>query len=456
MIYQHNRVIDRKYLHLNSLKGKVFVTAGLGGMSGAQGKASLIAGAIGVIAEIDPAALEKRFKQGWISEKISDLDACIARIKSARAEGKPLAIGYLGNVVDLWERLAEEEELLVELGSDQTSLHNPWLGGYYPVQLSFEESRRMMHDDPVRFKELVQESLRRQVAAINKLTARGMHFWDYGNSFLLEASRAGADVLAKKGDKCYGVGGFKYPSYVQDIMGDIFSLGFGPFRWVCTSGLESDLEKTDEIAAKIYRDYIAQEPAAPIASQLKDNLHWIEQAGANKLVVGSQARILYADCYARTACARAFNLAVARGELMAPVVISRDHHDVSGTDSPYRETSNIQDGSAFCADMAVQNCIGDALRGATWVALHNGGGVGWGEVINGGFGMVLDGRKATEIRLERMLFWDVNNGVARRAWSGNSNARLAVDNARASEPRYNWTDAHWASKEVLDSVEKLY
>ena len=454
MVYQHNRVIDRKYLHLNSLKGKVFVTAGLGGMSGAQGKASLIAGAIGVIAEIDPAALEKRFKQGWISEKISDLDACIARIKSARAEGKPLAIGYLGNVVDLWERLAEEEELLVELGSDQTSLHNPWLGGYYPVQLSFEESRRMMHDDPVRFKELVQESLRRQVAAINKLTARGMHFWDYGNSFLLEASRAGADVLAKKGDKCYGVGGFKYPSYVQDIMGDIFSLGFGPFRWVCTSGLESDLEKTDEIAAKIYRDYIAQEPAAPIASQLKDNLHWIEQAGANKLVVGSQARILYADCYARTACARAFNLAVARGELTAPVVISRDHHDVSGTDSPYRETSNIYDGSNLTADMAVQNVIGDSFRGATWVSIHNGGGVGWGEVINGGFGMVVDGSEDADRHIREMLLWDVNNGIARRSWARNEGAMSAIRREMERTPGLQVTLPNVADEELIRNILK--
>ena len=330
------------------------------------------------------------------------------------------------------------------------------MGGYYPVQLTFEEARKMMHDDPAHFKELVQESLRRQVAAINKLTARGMFFWDYGNSFLLEASRAGADILAKEGEKTYGVGGFRYPSYVQDIMGDIFSLGFGPFRWVCTSGLESDLQKTDEIAAKIFREYLASQPPAPISAQLTDNLQWIEQAGANKLVVGSQARILYADCYARTTIARAFNDAVARGELTAPVVISRDHHDVSGTDSPFRETSNIQDGSAYCADMAVQNCIGDAIRGATWVALHNGGGVGWGEVINGGFGMVLDGRKATQIRLERMLFWDVNNGVARRAWSGNENARLAVDIARKNEVRYEWTDANWADKEALDKVSEMY
>ena len=446
----------RKYLGVNDMHGKVYVTSGLGGMSGAQGKASLIAGAIGVIAEIDPAALEKRFKQGWISEKVTDLDTCIARLKRAREEKKPLAIGFLGNVVDLWERLAEEEELLVELGSDQTSLHNPWMGGYYPVQLSFEESRRMMREDPAKFKELVQESLRRQVAAINKLTARGMFFWDYGNSFLLEASRVGADILAKPGEKTYGVGGFRYPSYVQDIMGDIFSLGFGPFRWVCTSGLESDLAKTDAIATKIFKDYIASQPPTPIASQLEDNLRWIEQAGENKLVVGSQARILYADCFARTTIARAFNEAVARGELTAPVVISRDHHDVSGTDSPFRETSNIQDGSAYCADMAVQNCIGDALRGATWVALHNGGGVGWGEVINGGFGMVLDGRKTTQIRLERMLFWDVNNGVARRAWAGNENARLALDIARENECRYEWTDANWATEDTLKEIEKLY
>ena len=446
----------RKYLGVNDMHGKVYVTSGLGGMSGAQGKASLIAGAIGVIAEIDPAALEKRFKQGWISEKVTDLDTCIARLKRAREEKKPLAIGFLGNVVDLGGRLAEGAELLVELRSDETSLHNPWMGGYYPVQLTFEESRRMMREDPAHFKELVQESLRRQVAAINKLTARGMFFWDYGNSFLLEASRAGADILAKPGEKTYGVGGFRYPSYVQDIMGDIFSLGFGPFRWVCTSGLESDLEKTDAIATKIFQDYIASKPPAPIAAQLADNLRWIEQAGANKLVVGSQARILYADCFARTTIARAFNDAVARGELTAPVVISRDHHDVSGTDSPFRETSNIQDGSAYCADMAVQNCIGDAMRGATWVALHNGGGVGWGEVINGGFGMVLDGRKSTEIRLERMLFWDVNNGVARRAWSGNENARLALDIAREKECRYEWTDANWASEETLKEIEKMY
>nr|XP_058956426.1 urocanate hydratase-like [Pocillopora verrucosa] len=416
----------RRHLGVNDLQGKVFVTAGLGGMSGAQAKAAVIAGCIGVVAEVDEAALKKRHEQGWLMEYSSDVDQCVEMIRKARESKKPCSLGYHGNVVDLWERLEQEYEktgdLLVELGSDQTSLHNPFNGGYYPVQVTFEEAKRIMKREPERFKALVQESLRRQVAAINKLTGGGMFFWDYGNAFLLEASRAGADVNKESAPP----GVFRYPSYVQDIMGDIFSLGFGPFRWVCTTGLAADLATTDEIAKKVFREIIAEGLPANVQAQYEDNLKWIEEAHQHNLVVGSQARILYSDQRGRVALAEAFNMAIRDGILSGCVVISRDHHDVSGTDSPYRETSNVYDGSSFCADMAVQNVIGDSFRGATWVALHNGGGVGWGEVINGGFGLVLDGSEEASKRARMMLSWDVSNGVARRCWSGNVHAKQAI------------------------------
>ncbi|XP_027035774.1 urocanate hydratase-like, partial [Pocillopora damicornis] len=416
----------RRHLGVNDLQGKVFVTAGLGGMSGAQAKAAVIAGCIGVVAEVDEAALKKRHEQGWLMEYSSDVDQCVEMIRKARESKKPCSLGYHGNVVDLWERLEQEYEksgdLLVELGSDQTSLHNPFNGGYYPVQVTFEEAKIIMKREPERFKALVQESLRRQVAAINKLTDGGMFFWDYGNAFLLEASRAGADVNKESAPP----GVFRYPSYVQDIMGDIFSLGFGPFRWVCTTGLAADLATTDEIAKKVFREIIAEGLPANVQAQYEDNLKWIEEAHQHNLVVGSQARILYSDQRGRVALAEAFNMAIRDGILSGCVVISRDHHDVSGTDSPYRETSNVYDGSSFCADMAVQNVIGDSFRGATWVALHNGGGVGWGEVINGGFGLVLDGSEEASKRARMMLSWDVSNGVARRCWSGNLHAKQAI------------------------------
>jgi urocanate hydratase len=436
----------RKYLETSDLHGKVFVTAGLGGMSGAQAKAAVICGAIGVVAEINLAAINKRHEQGWVMEKTDDLDALIHRIKQARAEQKPLSIAYHGNVVDLWERLVKEDEMLVDLGSDQTSLHNPFNGGYYPVGLSFDQANQMMKDDPQKFKELVQESLRRQVSAINSLTARGMKFWDYGNSFLLEAMRAGADIMADDGQ-------FKYPSYVQDIMGDIFSLGFGPFRWVCTSGNPADLEKTDKIAAQICNS-LMQRPDIPewVRKQYADNHLWITNAANHRMVVGSQARILYSDSEGRIAIAKAFNEAVRDGTISAPIVISRDHHDVSGTDSPYRETSNITDGSSFCADMAVQNFAGDAARGATWVALHNGGGCGWGEVINGGFGMVLDGSDDAQRKLQSMLFWDVNNGVCRRSWAMNSYAEHTIKRAMEREPRLRVTLPYHAEEDLIDKA----
>ncbi|KAG2471466.1 HUTU hydratase, partial [Polypterus senegalus] len=412
----------RRYLGSSDLSGKVFVTAGLGGMSGAQAKAAVLVGCIGVIAEVDDAPLKKRLDQGWLMEVTADLDICVQRIREARKEKTILSLGYHGNVVDLWERLwAECEtngELLVDLGSDQTSCHNPFSGGYFPVQLTIVEAEEMMHEDPKKFRSLVQESLRRQVAAINKLSAMGMFFWDYGNAFLLEAKRAGADV-EKSGA---GTTEFKYPSYVQHIMGDIFSLGFGPFRWVCTSGDPQDLAVTDAIAAAVLLEISGGEVSSTVRQQYSDNIHWIKEAGRHKLVVGSQARILYSDQKGRVSIALAINQAVADGRITAPVVVSRDHHDVSGTDSPFRETSNIYDGSAFCADMAVHNFVGDAFRGATWVALHNGGGVGWGEVVNGGFGLVLDGSEAAANRAEMMLNWDVANGVARRCWSGNEHA----------------------------------
>ena len=406
--------------------GKLFVTAGLGGMSGAQPKAGNIAGVVSVTAEINPKAAEKRFEQGWVDELHPDLDELIPRIRKAVAAKEVVSLAYVGNVVDLWERLADED-IHVDLGSDQTSLHNPWAGGYYPVGYSLEESKRMMAEDPARFKEAVQASLRRHVAAINRLSAKGMYFFDYGNAFLLESSRAGADVLKEDGS-------FRYPSYVQDIMGPLyFDYGFGPFRWVCMSEKPEDLAKSDELAVKVLSEIAARSPEQ-IAGQMRDNIHWIQEAGRNHLVVGSQARILYADCEGRTQIALAFNEAIRKGEISGPIVLGRDHHDVSGTDSPFRETSNIYDGSQFTADMAVQNVIGDGFRGATWVSIHNGGGVGWGEVINGGFGMVIDGSEDSARHIREMLFWDVNNGIARRSWARNEGARFAIEREMARTP----------------------
>ncbi|CAM5125845.1 unnamed protein product [Eretmochelys imbricata] len=432
----------RRYLGKEDLAGRVFVTSGLGGMSGAQAKAAVIAGCVGIIAEVDEAALLKRYRQGWLMEITDSLDHCIARLRDARENKITLSLGYHGNVVDLWERLVYEldttGEQLVDLGSDQTSCHNPFSGGYYPVQLSFEEANQLMSTNPGRFRTLVQESLRRQVAAINRLSDKGMVFWDYGNAFLLEAQRAGADVEKRGANKTE----FRYPSYVQHIMGDIFSLGFGPFRWVCTSGDPQDLATTDLIATSVLEDAIHQGVSASVKQQYLDNIHWIRQAGRHSLVVGSQARILYSDRKGRVSIAVAINRAIAEKRIKAPVVLSRDHHDVSGTDSPYRETSDIYDGSAFCADMAVQNFVGDAVRGATWVALHNGGGVGWGEVINGGFGLVLDGSAEAEEQAKMMLSWDVSNGVARRCWSGNSNAYETICQAMEETGKLKVTLPH--------------
>lgn len=400
------------------IAGKLFVSAGLGGMSGAQPKAAVIAGVVGVVAEINPKAVEKRYAQGWVDEVFTSLDELMPRIRKAVADKETVSIAYQGNVVDLWERLVKED-IKVDLGSDQTSLHNPWAGGYYPAGYTLEESNELMVSNPEKFKEEVEASLRRQVDAINKLTARGMYFFDYGNAFLLEASRAGADIMNPDGT-------FRYPSYVQDIMGPMFfDYGFGPFRWVCTSCNPDDLAMTDKIATEVLEE-IAQHAPHDILGQLNDNIHWIKEAGRNHLVVGSQARILYADCEGRTKIALAFNQAIRDGRIFAPVVLGRDHHDVSGTDSPYRETSNIYDGSAFTADMAVQNVIGDSFRGATWVSLHNGGGCGWGEVINGGFGMVIDGSEQAERNIRMMLHWDVNNGIARRSWARNKGAMDAI------------------------------
>ena len=401
-----------------NMGGMLFVSAGLGGMSGAQPKAGVISGVVSVIAEINPLAARKRYDQGWVDELHDDLDELIPRIRKACRDREAVSLAYQGNVVDLWERLAAED-IRVDLGSDQTSLHNPWAGGYYPAGYSYEESREMMAAEPERFKECVRASLRRHAAAIGRLADRGMYFFDYGNAFLLEASRAGADVLAEDGK-------FRYPSYVQDIMGPMFfDSGFGPFRWVCMSQDPSDLALTDEIAANVLKEIRAEAPEE-IRGQMDDNIHWIEEASRNNLVVGSQARILYADCEGRTKIALEFNKAIREGRLKAPVVLGRDHHDVSGTDSPYRETSNIYDGSAFTADMAVQNVIGDSFRGATWVSLHNGGGVGWGEVINGGFGMVIDGSADADRHISEMLLWDVNNGIARRSWARNEAAVKAI------------------------------
>lgn len=404
---------------------KLFVTSGLGGMSGAQPKAGVIAGVLTVVAEVNPKAILTRFSQGWVNEVFDSLDYLVERIRECLAKNIVTSIAYQGNIVDLWERLADEK-MNVGLGSDQTSLHNPWAGGYYPAGYSYEESNEMMAHSPEKFKEAVQESLRRQALAINRLATDGMYFFDYGNAFLLEASRAGAEVM--NGNK------FRYPSYVQDIMGPLFfDYGFGPFRWVCTSGTAEDLALTDKIAEEVLME-IAKTAPQEIVPQLEDNIHWIREAGANKLVVGSSARILYADSEGRTKIALAFNRAIREGRLSAPVVLGRDHHDVSGTDSPYRETSNIYDGSSFTADMAVQNCIGDSFRGATWVSLHNGGGVGWGEVINGGFGMVIDGSSECDTRIEKMLLWDVNNGIARRSWARNEGAIAAIKREMARTP----------------------
>ncbi len=428
----------------DSIAGTVFVSSGLGGMSGAQAKAAVIAGAIAVIAEINPRVVKKRHEQGWVDEVYTNLDELSRRLLQAICNKEAVSLAYQGNVVDLWEYLAEHR-MQVELGSDQTSLHNPWSGGYYPAGLTFEKSNEMMVRDPEGFRQAVQESLRRHVNAIRRMTDIGMYFWDYGNAFLLEASRAGADVVA-------GDGTFIYPSYIQDIMGPLFfDYGFGPFRWVCTSGDPVDLEKTDLIAAGVL-DGIAAVSPREIEMQMRDNIHWIREAGRNRLVVGSQARILYADCEGRIRIAEAFNEAIRRGEISAPIVLGRDHHDVSGTDSPYRETSNIYDGSQFTADMAIQNVIGDGFRGATWVSIHNGGGVGWGEVINGGFGMVLDGTADADRRLRMMLHWDVNNGIARRAWARNQEAIFAVRRAMESEPRLKVTVPNLVDEGITENL----
>ena len=422
----------------------LFVTAGLGGMSGAQPKAGNIAGVISVTAEINPLAAQKRYDQGWVDELHFDLDELIPALRNAIADKRIVSMAYVGNVVDLWERLVKED-IHVDLGSDQTSLHNPWAGGYYPVGLTLEESKQMMAENPALFKEKVEASLRRQVAAINQLAAKGMYFFDYGNAFLLQASRAGADILKEDGK-------FRYPSYVQDIMGPLFfDYGFGPFRWVCTSGDPKDLATTDRLAAEVLEE-MSHHVTDDIRGQLEDNLHWIREAGKNNLVVGSQARILYADAEGRTKIALAFNEAIRKGELSAPVVLGRDHHDVSGTDSPFRETSNIYDGSQFCADMAIQNVIGDAFRGATWVSIHNGGGVGWGEVINGGFGMVIDGTEKASDRIREMLFWDVNNGIARRSWARNKGSMDAIRREMERTPNLKVTLPNLVNDDIINKV----
>lgn len=423
------------------LRGKIFVSSGLGGMSGAQPKASVIAGVIGVIAEINPKAVQTRFSQGWVDEVYSDLDLLMERIVSAKDKKEAVSLAYQGNIVDLWEKFLERN-IDPDLGSDQTSLHNPWAGGYYPAGVSFEESNRMMAEEPEKFKNEVQKTLVRHANAIKKLTSKGMYFFDYGNAFLLEASRAGADIVKKDGT-------FIYPSYVQDIMGPLFfDYGFGPYRWVCTSSRREDLEETDRIATKVLEE-IAKSSPQEIIRQLEDNIHWIKEAGANKMVVGSQARILYADSEGRIKIALEMNRAIRDGRVSAPIVLGRDHHDVSGTDSPYRETSNIYDGSSFTADMAIQNVIGDSFRGATWVSIHNGGGVGWGEVINGGFGMVIDGSDEAEMRIKNMLHWDVNNGISRRAWARNSGAIFAIKREMERTPELKVTIPNIADEKLV-------
>lgn len=426
------------------LRGKLFVSSGLGGMSGAQPKAAGIAGIISVIAEVNPMAIHTRHSQGWVDEVFSDMDKLIRRLRKAKSAGEVVSIAYEGNIVDLWEKLADEN-IKVDLGSDQTSLHNPWSGGYYPAGLSFEESKLMMSENPQKFKEAVQNSLIRQVKAINRHTAQGTYFFDYGNAFLLEASRAGADVLSSDGE-------FRYPSYVQDIMGPLcFDFGFGPFRWVCCSNDPADLVSTDKIATETLEKLMEKSPDQ-IKMQMADNIKWIKEAGRNKLVVGSQARILYADAEGRIAIADAFNNAVKEGNISAPVVIGRDHHDVSGTDSPYRETSDIYDGSKYTADMSVHNVIGDSFRGATWVSLHNGGGVGWGEVINGGFGMLLDGSSDTQNKLRTMLHWDVNNGIARRSWARNKEAIFTLKREMERTPGLKVTVPYIADDMIIDEA----
>lgn len=437
------------------LRGKLFVSSGLGGMSGAQPKAAVIAGVVGVVAEVNEKAIKTRHSQGWVDEVYEDLDSLLARIRKAVAAKEAVSLAYHGNIVDLWERLAKDE-VHVDLGSDQTSLHNPWAGGYYPVGYSFEESKRMMADEPERFKEAVKESLRRQVAAINKLAAKGMYFFDYGNAFLLESSRAGADIFNPGMDAntidTEKVRKFRYPSYVQDIMGPLFfDYGFGPYRWVCTSCDPDDLAYTDKLATDVLEEIMKDAPHE-IKPQLADNIHWIKEAGKNRLVVGSQARILYADSEGRIKIALAMNKAIREGKVKAPIVLGRDHHDVSGTDSPYRETSNIYDGSSYTADMAVQNVIGDSFRGATWVSIHNGGGVGWGEVMNGGFGMVIDGSDDADRRIKNMLLWDVNNGIARRSWARNKGAMFAIEREMERTPSLKVTIPNIADDSLIDSI----
>ncbi|NAS10465.1 urocanate hydratase [Poritiphilus flavus] len=426
-------------------KGKIFLTAGLGGMSGAQPKAGNIAGCITVCAEVNPVAARKRYEQGWVDELIEDMNSLIARTKRAMEAQETISLAYIGNVVEVWEQFLEAD-IYVHLGSDQTSLHNPWAGGYYPVDCSFEESNSLMAENPELFKEKVRQSLRRQVEAINRHTEKGTYFFDYGNAFLLEASRAGADIMAANGLD------FKYPSYVQDILGPMcFDYGFGPFRWVCTSGDARDLEKTDAIALSVMKS-IREDAPEVIQQQMQDNIKWISEAAQNKLVVGSQARILYADAEGRQKIGAAFNKAIKDGHISAPVVLGRDHHDVSGTDSPFRETSNIYDGSKFTADMAIHNVIGDSFRGASWVSIHNGGGVGWGEVINGGFGLVLDGSEAADHRLKQMLFYDVNNGIARRSWARNQEALFAIKREMERSPELQVTLPHLADESMLEGL----
>ena len=437
------------------LRGKLFVSSGLGGMSGAQPKAAVIAGVVGVVAEVNEKAIKTRHSQGWVDEVYEDLDSLLARIRKAVAAKEAVSLAYHGNIVDLWERLAKDE-VHVDLGSDQTSLHNPWAGGYYPVGYSFEESKRMMAEEPERFKEAVKESLRRQVAAINKLAAKGMYFFDYGNAFLLESSRAGADIFNPGMDAntidTEKVRKFRYPSYVQDIMGPLFfDYGFGPYRWVCISCDPDDLAYTDKLATDVLEEIMKDAPHE-IKPQLADNIHWIKEAGKNRLVVGSQARILYADSEGRIKIALAMNKAIREGKVKAPIVLGRDHHDVSGTDSPYRETSNIYDGSSYTADMAVQNVIGDSFRGATWVSIHNGGGVGWGEVMNGGFGMVIDGSDDADRRIKNMLLWDVNNGIARRSWARNKGAMFAIEREMERTPGLKVTIPNIADDSLIDSI----
>ena len=432
------RKIDNK-----GTAGKLFVTSGLGGMSGAQPKAGNIAGVVSVTAEINPEATYKRHEQGWVDEVISDLDELCSRVQTAKDNKEVVSIAYDGNIVDVWEKF-DAENIYIDLGSDQTSLHNPWAGGYYPVEMSYEESNEMMANNPDLFKEKIQETLRRHAKAVNSHTAKGTYFFDYGNAFLLESSRAGADIMAKNGID------FRYNSYVQDIMGPMcFDYGFGPFRWVCTSGKPEDLKITDDIACEVLEELMKSSPKE-IQQQMADNIQWIKGAQENKLVVGSQARILYADAEGRSRIAEAFNHAVASGKLSAPINLGRDHHDVSGTDSPYRETSNIYDGSRFTADMAIQNVIGDSFRGATWVSIHNGGGVGWGEVINGGFGMTLDGSADADRRLKSMLFWDVNNGIARRSWARNDEAIFAIKREMERTPDLKVTIPNIVDEDLLN------